>query len=362
MAALLDDDAGRHRLPRRDARAASQQRLDRLAAGFAAMRADGYPVEAIAPAGRDLPVGARRDPRPDQRGDAPAAAATRRARAGAVPGVRPARGQRLVPHLGRRRLARRDRRRASRACGPRCRGADADVAQRRRSRIGARDPACVWRCSRSPRTSTATRRCARWSPSGWCIDPASAAVPRTYCQFGPLHTTLMRPFIALDPLRAAVVALSVAARPGIAVLLPVPGVRAPAGRAARRRAGDVRAGAVAAARAGVDDRRQRGAVPAALGLRARAAARRARRRRRLRHRSRVAGAAGVAGGGHALRRLAGAADRRCSRRGRSSAAATGARSCRAWRCSRCARRRCPSPGWPGARASAAIRCSSRTTS
>ena len=31
------------------------------------------------------------------------------------------------------------------------------------------------------------------------LDPASAADPRTYCQFGPLHTTLMRPFIALDP-------------------------------------------------------------------------------------------------------------------------------------------------------------------
>jgi hypothetical protein len=31
------------------------------------------------------------------------------------------------------------------------------------------------------------------------IDPASAAHPRTYCQFGPLHTTLMRPFLALDP-------------------------------------------------------------------------------------------------------------------------------------------------------------------
>ena len=32
------------------------------------------------------------------------------------------------------------------------------------------------------------------------LDPASAAVPRTYCQFGPLHTTLMRPFIAADRL------------------------------------------------------------------------------------------------------------------------------------------------------------------
>jgi hypothetical protein len=31
------------------------------------------------------------------------------------------------------------------------------------------------------------------------LEPASAGVPRTYCQFGPLHTTLMRPFIALDP-------------------------------------------------------------------------------------------------------------------------------------------------------------------
>ncbi len=30
------------------------------------------------------------------------------------------------------------------------------------------------------------------------LDPASAAQPRTYCQFGPLHTTLMRPFIEID--------------------------------------------------------------------------------------------------------------------------------------------------------------------
>ena len=29
--------------------------------------------------------------------------------------------------------------------------------------------------------------------------PHAAADPRTYCQFGPLHTTLMRPFLALDP-------------------------------------------------------------------------------------------------------------------------------------------------------------------
>ena len=32
------------------------------------------------------------------------------------------------------------------------------------------------------------------------LDPASAADPRTYCQFGPLHTALMRPFVAADPL------------------------------------------------------------------------------------------------------------------------------------------------------------------
>ena len=31
------------------------------------------------------------------------------------------------------------------------------------------------------------------------LEPGSAAQPRTYCQFGPLHTTLMRPFIAVDP-------------------------------------------------------------------------------------------------------------------------------------------------------------------
>ena len=29
-------------------------------------------------------------------------------------------------------------------------------------------------------------------------EPGAAADPRTYCQFGPLHTTLMRPFLALD--------------------------------------------------------------------------------------------------------------------------------------------------------------------
>jgi hypothetical protein len=51
------------------------------------------------------------------------------------------------------------------------------------------------------------------------LEPASAAVPLTYCQFGPLHTTLMRPFLALDPLapRSSRI-LSLLA--GIAVLFP----------------------------------------------------------------------------------------------------------------------------------------------
>jgi hypothetical protein len=31
------------------------------------------------------------------------------------------------------------------------------------------------------------------------LDPPTAADPRTYCQFGPLHTTLMRAFLAIDP-------------------------------------------------------------------------------------------------------------------------------------------------------------------
>jgi 4-amino-4-deoxy-L-arabinose transferase-like glycosyltransferase len=31
------------------------------------------------------------------------------------------------------------------------------------------------------------------------LEPAAAADPRAYCQFGPLHPTLMRAFIALDP-------------------------------------------------------------------------------------------------------------------------------------------------------------------
>ena len=56
------------------------------------------------------------------------------------------------------------------------------------------------------------------------LEPASAAEPRTYCQFGPLHTTLMRPFIALDRVRGALVAGPVAAG-GNRGLLSLPGAR-----------------------------------------------------------------------------------------------------------------------------------------
>ena len=51
------------------------------------------------------------------------------------------------------------------------------------------------------------------------LEPASAAVPRTYCQFGPLHTTLMRPFIALDPF-APRSSRYLSLLAGIAVLFP----------------------------------------------------------------------------------------------------------------------------------------------
>jgi len=51
------------------------------------------------------------------------------------------------------------------------------------------------------------------------LEPASAAVPRTYCQFGPLHTTLMRPFIALDSV-APRSSRTLSLLAGIAVLFP----------------------------------------------------------------------------------------------------------------------------------------------
>ena len=64
------------------------------------------------------------------------------------------------------------------------------------------------------------------------LEPASAAQPRTYCQFGPLHTTLMRPFIALDRDAARSSRVSVVAG-GDRRLLPFSVSRAAAGRRAR---------------------------------------------------------------------------------------------------------------------------------
>src|SRR4051812_29154614 len=52
------------------------------------------------------------------------------------------------------------------------------------------------------------------------LDPASAANPRTYCQFGPLHTTLMRPFLALDPDHVPRSSRYLSLLMGMAVFLP----------------------------------------------------------------------------------------------------------------------------------------------
>ena len=130
MAALLDDDAAvtaylgemRGRVPAAARPAGGGVR------GDARRR---LPGRGDRPAGRDLPVGARRDPGPDQRGDAPAAARRRpgsrscrsrrsacaRTAAGSASRSAPCRSPRSTPR--------------SRACGPRCRGAERDVAQRR---------------------------------------------------------------------------------------------------------------------------------------------------------------------------------------------------------------------------------------
>src|SRR5262249_54505010 len=148
--------------------------------------------------GGDLPVGARRDPQPEQRGHAAALAREGGAGAGAVPGVRAAGGQRVVPDLGGRRVARGDRRRLSApARGAAAASAAAVLSRNAAVTIGL---AIVVRVGvfafaenkhgDAPMRALIAER--------MVIDPASAAVPRTYCQFGPLHTTLMRPFIALD--------------------------------------------------------------------------------------------------------------------------------------------------------------------
>ena len=161
----------------------------------------------------------------------------------------------------------------------------------------------------------------------------------------------MRPFIALDPRRCRARRATCRCSAGSpSSSRSCAFARRLVGEGARR-AGGVRAGRLAAAHPGVDDRRQRGAVSPALGRRARAAAGARWRRGALRH----------------LRRR-----RACSPRWRRSRATTPG-----WRCRSSLRgrvvfargaaagarrrarglavfarwpRRCPSPGWPGARA------------
>ena len=124
----------------------------------------------------------------------------------------------------------------------------------------------------------------------------------------------------------------------------------------------VRAGRLAAAHPGVDDGGQRGALPAALGRRARAAARRAATSGAAGRRFALAGLLGVAGGAHPLRRLAGAAadalvGARCSAARRACPVA------RAWRCVRSARRPLLPAAWLAwSAARGGDRSSSRTTS
>ena len=190
---------------------------------------------------------ASRSPGQTQRGDAASCCSTRAGLgAGAVPGVRPARGQRLVPHLGRRRLAGGDRRRAAaraRRAGRRltspartrlrdsprrpASGAPADCA-RRSCCASALFPFAENKHGDAPMRALIAER--------MVLEPASAAVPRTYCQFGPLHTTLMRPFIALDPLTRRARRATCRCCAGMAVFFPFLALRAPAGGRARARA------------------------------------------------------------------------------------------------------------------------------
>src|SRR4029079_14013602 len=110
----------------------------------------------------------------------------------------------------------------SRACGQRCRGADGMSRNTAVARAaGGIGLAIVLRVGLFPfaenKHGDAPMRAL--VAERMVLDPASAAVPRTYCQFGPLHTTLMRPFIALDPL-APRSSRYLSLFAGIAVLFP----------------------------------------------------------------------------------------------------------------------------------------------
>src|SRR5450755_795855 len=102
----------------------------------------------------------------------------------------------MVPDLRRRRVSGRDRRRAAPGAG----GAAAPLMSRQALLViglavvlrVALFPFAENKHGDAPMRALIAER--------MVLDPASAAVPRTYCQFGPLHTTLMRPFIAADRL------------------------------------------------------------------------------------------------------------------------------------------------------------------
>ena len=181
-------------------RARVRERLDRLAAGFAAMRADGYPVEVIAPQGAIYLSVRFAIPRHTNEATRQLLLTTGRVRGGPVPGVRPARGQRLVPHLGGRGVAGGDRRRLPAPAGRAAATLSVDVPR------AAAAPAALalafvlrWRLFPFAENKHGDAPMRALIAERMVLEPARAAVPRTYCQFGPLHTTLMRPFIALDP-------------------------------------------------------------------------------------------------------------------------------------------------------------------
>ena len=343
------------RLPRRHARARARAARSpgRRVRGDARATAPGRGDRA---AGGHLPVGAGGDSRADQRGDAAAAArrapaspwspsrrsACARTAAGSASPSAPCRWPRSTP--------------PSRACGPR--SATVIVA---RGTLAALALAFVLRPALFPiadnKHGDAPMRAL--IAERMVLEPGSAAQPRTYCQFGPLHTTLMRPFIAVDPVapRSSRV-LSLLA--GLARFFPF--------------------------------RRSRGALAGerAAALRAsrwpyRRCTSRRRRRPPARRCTCCCGSARSSGCWRRWRTAAGCGRSRspgCSRRWPRSPATTRGWRCPSWSsprwlfarapdtraacagswCSRCARPCCRRPGLRGAARAAATRCSSRTTS
>ena len=195
------------------------------------------------------------------------------------------------------------------------------------------------------------------------LEPASAAVPRTYCQFGPLHTTADAAVHRAGPAGVAVVALAVAARRASRC----------SSRSSRSRAAWSGSGAPCSRRSCSRCRRCTSRRPRPPPARRCTCCCGWRLERLLAALAKVgrlldvrAGrAARVARRGHPLRRVAGAAVDGRGRRLADAGNGCGtpdSNLCRPDRCSRCARRCCRSRGWSWGRAPAATRCFSRTTS